>query len=102
MADTEVHRDLALTMPLMAGPDIKALQRAVNEIARRFPRILEFQLVEDGELGEQTLHATTRAAHAMGVIRSRLNEIEKRHVIVRRVQLVLRRPASRIGAGRTT
>jgi hypothetical protein len=98
MADDQVQRELQLTTPLTEGTDVEALQQALNKIGRRFSRILDFALVEDGQLGEKTLDATFRAAHAMGVARPRLTQIEREHVIIRRVQRVLRTPAIRSDA----
>lgn len=98
MAADNVHRDLRLTTPFMEGPDVEALQRALNKIAGQFPRIVEFQLLEDGKLGEQTLQATMKAAHVMGLVRRRLNQIERTHVIAQPVQRVLREPRRRSAA----
>lgn len=95
MSADNVRRDLRLTTPLTEGPDVKALQQALNKIARQFPRIVQFELVEDGQLGEKTLQATVKAAHVMGLNRSRLNEIEKQHVVVQPVQRLLRNPRAR-------
>jgi hypothetical protein len=95
MAADDIQRELRLTTPLTEGPDIEALQRALNKIAGQFSRILEFELAEDGKLGEKTLQATIKAAHVMGLVRSRLNEIEKKHVIAPTVQRVLRNPRTR-------
>jgi Peptidase M15 len=95
-AADRVHRDLRLTTPLTVGPDVKALQRALNRIERRFPQILRFdRLDEDGVLGEKTLHATLKCAHVMGLIRRAMNRIEKEHVILQHVQRMLRRDPDR-------
>lgn len=98
MPSNTVHRDLHLTTPLTEGPDVKALQDALNKIAGQFPRIVDFKLVEDGKLGEKTLHATHKAAHVMGLIRRALNVIEKEHVITERLQRKLRNPGIRSDA----
>ena len=98
MADDRVQRELRLTTPLTEGADVKALQQAVNKIARRFSRILGFTLVEDEQLGEKTLDGTFRAAHAMGIARPRLTQIEREHIIIARVQRVLRTPGIRSDA----
>ena len=98
MAGDEIHRELGLTSPLTEGPDVKALQQALNEIAREFPRIVRFELVEDGKLGEKTLHATVKAAHVMGLVRRALTRIEKEHLIAEGAQLMLRDPSTRSDA----
>jgi hypothetical protein len=91
----KIHRDLRLTSPLMEGPDVEALQQALNRIAGWFPKIVPFELVEDGKLGEKTFQAAFKAGHVMGLNRSRLNDIEKEHVIEQRVQRMLRKPEVR-------
>jgi hypothetical protein len=98
MAGEAVHRDLQLTKPLTEGPDVEALQQALNKVARRFGRIAQFQLVEDGRLGEGTLLATIRGARIMGLARPTLIQIEKKHVIVQQVQQLLRHPGRRSDA----
>jgi hypothetical protein len=98
MPDDAVNRDLRLTTPFTEGPDVKALQRALNHIAGEFPRIVTFKLVEDGKLGEKTLHATHRAAHAVGLIRRALTVIEKEHLVTKRLQRKLRHPRIRSDA----
>jgi hypothetical protein len=98
MAKEQVNRDLRLTTPLMEGPDVRALQEALNRIPDRFPRIVEFELAEDGLLGEQTLQATFKGAHAMGLIRRSLDDIEKKHLIGQPVQKLLRSPRTRSDA----
>ena len=97
-ATGEVHRDLHLTNPLTKGPDVKALQAALNKVAGQFPRIVKFRLREDGKLGDKTLRAAVVAAHVMGVTGSRVTDIEKAHVIDQRIQGLLRRPVTRTDA----
>ena len=96
--DETIHRDLELTTPLTEGADVKALQHALNVIANRFDRIVDFKLDEDGKLGEKTLRAAIEAAHVMGLAGSRLHDIEKRHVIAQPVQRILREPRTRTEA----
>lgn len=97
-ADEAVHRDLELTSPLTEGADVKALQHALNVITKRFDRIVDFRLDEDGALGEKTLQATIEAAQVMGLAGSRLHDIEKQHVIAQSVQRMLRDPSTRTDA----
>ncbi|MPZ72102.1 MAG: hypothetical protein GEU74_02535 [Nitriliruptorales bacterium] len=98
MADDQVHRDLRLTTPLTEGPDVKVLQQTLNAIATQFQRIVDFKLVEDGLLGEKTLLATVKSAHLMGLLRNRVTDIERSHVITQQVQRMLRRPNTRSDA----
>jgi hypothetical protein len=94
----EIRRDLRLRSPPIEGPDVKRLQQALNKIARRFPRLADFNLTEDGKLGPKTLLAAVRAARIIGITQSHLNEIEKKHLIVRTVQKSLRHPNTRSDA----
>jgi GH24 family phage-related lysozyme (muramidase) len=96
--DETVHRDLGLTSPLTEGADVKALQHALNVIAKRFGRIVDFELDEDGKLGDRTVQATIVAGHVMGLVDSRLHDIEKQHVIAKSVQRMLREPGGRTEA----
>lgn len=98
MTSAEVHRDLKLTTPVTEGPDVKAHQHHLNEIAVEFKRIVHYHLAEDGELGQHTLHATVKAAYVMGLTESRLDEIAKRHLIAQPVQDTLRHPGGRSDA----
>jgi hypothetical protein len=98
MPSDKVHRDLQLTTPITEGPDVKALQQALNKVAGQFPKIVNFKLVEDGKFGEKTLHATHKAAHIMGLIRRALNVVEKDHVITELLQRKLRNPGIRSDA----
>jgi hypothetical protein len=95
MASGGVHRDLRLQEPFMKGPDVEALQEALNKIAKRFPRLADFKLDEDEKLGKETLNAAFKAAYIMGLARPRLNEIEKEQRIAQPVQVILRHPGTR-------
>lgn len=90
-----VERDLRLTDPLTEGPDVEALQAKLNRTAVQYGRILDFVLDEDGKLGPKTLLAAYKVAHIMGLNRSRLNEVEKEHLIAELVQRVIHRPRTR-------
>jgi GH24 family phage-related lysozyme (muramidase) len=96
--DETIHRDLGLTSPLTEGADVKALQHALNVVAKRFDRIIDFKLDEDGKLGDETVRATIEAAHVMGLAGSRLHDIEKQHEIAKSVQQMLREPSTRTEA----
>jgi len=98
MPDDKVHRDLRLTNPFTDGADVKALQAALNRHAGEFPRILDFKLDEDGVLGPQTLHATLKGARVLGVVRPHPHMISSQHLIIERVQRVLRHPRIRSDA----
>lgn len=64
--DNSVHRDLTMTTPLTEGPDVKALQRAINARARELP-FTDANLTIDGQFGSHTLSASGRAAFALGL-----------------------------------
>jgi hypothetical protein len=65
--DAEVHRDLMLTTPFTEGPDIRALQRAINARARELP-YTDAKLTLDGQLGPYTVAASGRVAFALGLV----------------------------------
>jgi hypothetical protein len=94
----KVHRELHVTTPFMEGPDVRALQQAVNRVAADFPRILAFQLDVDDQFGDETAQGCAKAAFLLGVMRRRIDDVEKRKVVDRRVQHVLRRPEIRTAA----
>lgn len=64
--DAVVHRDLALTTPFTEGPDVKALQRAINARARELP-YTDARLRRDSQFGPHTAHACARVAFALGL-----------------------------------
>jgi hypothetical protein len=64
--DNSVHRDLTLTTPLTEGPDVKALQRAIDVRARELP-FTDARLTIDGQFGAHTLSASGRVAFALGL-----------------------------------
>src|SRR5688572_26678260 len=95
MSPSGVERDLELTTPVTKGPDVKELQEGLNAISRKFPRLLEFKLREDKKLGENTLDAAFAASYVLGLSRRRLNQIEKKKLIVQPVQQILCDPRTR-------
>jgi hypothetical protein len=62
--EREIQRELALTTPMMMGPDVKELQDEINKTLGRFR--LRGDLREDGEFGEHTLRLTAKTAYALG------------------------------------
>ena len=64
--DAEVHRDLTLTTPFTKGPDIEALQKAINARAKELP-FTDANLDTDGEYGPLTKGACGRIALALGL-----------------------------------
>lgn len=95
MSPSSIERDLELTTPFTKGADVKALQEGLNAISRKFPKLLDFKLREDRKLGEITLEAAYDAAYVLGLSPRRLNQIEKKKLIVQPVQLILRDPSTR-------
>jgi hypothetical protein len=95
MSPSSIERDLKLTTPFTKGPDVKALQEGLNAISRKFPRLLDFELREDKKLGKRTLDAAFAASYVLGLSPRRLNQIEKKKLIVQPVQLILCDPRTR-------
>jgi hypothetical protein len=65
-SDAAVHRDLKLTTPYTEGPDVKALQRAINARGRELP-FTDARLRTDSEFGPHTARACSRVAFALGL-----------------------------------
>jgi hypothetical protein len=63
------HRPLTLTTPYTTGPDVEALQRAVNQ--RRKARRLN-TIVPDGEWGPVTDDAVRETAWVLGIAKKRI------------------------------
>jgi hypothetical protein len=93
--DATIHRPFHLTTPIERGPDVKALQHALNKVAGNLPKLTHFKLKEDGQFGRHTFHAAHRAAFLLGLTDGRLQEITRRHTINQDVQTNLRHPSER-------
>lgn len=61
----EVQRPLAVTSPLMHGPDVAELQDSINKILSTLK--LSGHLIEDGEFGEHTKRLANKVAYALGI-----------------------------------
>jgi hypothetical protein len=88
----KVQRELALTTPLMKGPDVKKLQEEINRSLRRFK--LRGELKADGEFGEHTLRRTGKVAYALGFSDDHVRRIKNNHVN-KQFQEWIRNPESR-------
>ena len=64
--DAEVNRDLTLTTPETKGPDVKALQKALNARGKELP-FTDVTLDTDSEFGTHTAKAAQRVAFALGL-----------------------------------
>ena len=64
--DAEVTRDLTLTTPETKGPDVKALQKALNTRGQELP-FTDVRLDTDSEYGTHTAKAANRVAFALGL-----------------------------------
>lgn len=89
--DAGVHRDLMLTTPFTEGPDIRALQRAINARARELP-FTDARLTLDGQFGPHTLAASGRVAFALGLADDACAVI-KGGTVPQLTQQLIRRPA---------
>jgi len=86
-----VHRDLMPTTPLTEGPDVKALQRAVDARARELP-FTDARLTKDGQFGHHTLSASGRVAFALGLSDDACSVI-KAGTVVQLTQQLIRDPS---------
>jgi len=89
--DAAVHRDLMPTTPLTEGPDVKALQRAVDARARELP-FTDARLTKDGQFGHHTLSASGRVAFALGLSDDACSVI-KAGTVVQLTQQLIRDPS---------
>lgn len=76
------------------GPDVKALQNALIEVAKHFPDLTDYHVIPDGEVGAMTLRATHRAGYITGLAEPRLKDVVNGHISIS-VQTDLRHPNSR-------
>lgn len=89
--DAAVHRDLTLTTPYTEGPDVKALQRAIDARARELP-YTDARLTIDGQFGPYTLRASRRVAFALGLSDEVCSAI-KAGKVVQLAQQLIRHPS---------
>lgn len=90
--DAAVHRDLMLTTPNTKGPDIKALQGAINARARELP-FTDAKLKTDSEFGNHTAGASFRVAYALGLSDEVCGQI-KAGTVDQLTQQLIRDPSS--------
>lgn len=86
------YRALTLTTPFTTGPDVKALQRAVNK--RRRARHLS-TIDVDGEWGPETDAAVRETAWVLGISKDRIEGL-----VSADVQFLIRNPDKRTAAER--
>jgi hypothetical protein len=86
------YRPLTLTTPFTTGPDVKALQRAVNK--RRRARGL-FTIDADGEWGLETDSAVRETAWMLGITKARIDGL-----VSADIQFLIRNPDKRSAAQR--
>jgi len=96
--DAVVHRDLILTTPFTEGPDVGALQQAINARARDLP-FIGASLAKDGQFGSYTLRAAGRVAFALGLSDQICSAI-KDGTVPQLAQELIRHPAKRSDADR--
>jgi hypothetical protein len=96
--DAAVHRDLILTTPFTEGPDVRALQQAINARARELP-FTGASLAKDGQFGSYTVRASGRVAFALGLSDEICSAI-KAGTVAQLAQDLIRHPAKRSAADR--
>jgi hypothetical protein len=89
--DRAVHRDLMLTTPYTEGPDVRALQRAIDARAGELP-FTDARLTNDGQFGPHTLRASGRVAFALGLSDHTCSMI-KAGTVVQLIQHLIRDPS---------
>ena len=89
--DAVVHRDLMLITPFTEGPDVRALQRAIDARARELP-YTDARLRLDGQFGPYTLSASRRVAFALGLSDEACSVI-KAGTVVQLTQQIVRDPS---------
>ena len=85
--DAAVHRDLTLTTPETKGPDVKALQQAINARGRELP-FTDAKLKTDNEFGTHTAAAAHRVAFALGLSDQECEKIKAGQLIQLSQQLI--------------
>lgn len=94
--EREIQRSLAVTSPLMHGPDVAALQKAVNGLLARFK--LNGHLAEDGEFGERSAELADKAAYALGLEAAGDSPHSISRIVTQDEQKAIRDPDSRTDA----
>ena len=85
--DAAVHRELTLTTPETKGPDVKALQQAINARGRELP-FTDAKLETDNEFGTHTAAAAHRVAFALGLSDQECEKIKAGRLIQLCQQLI--------------
>jgi hypothetical protein len=91
-----IQRALAVTSPLMHGPDVAALQKAVNGLLKRFK--LSGHLQEDGQFGQRTAELSDKAAYVLGLEAAGDSPHSISRIVTQPEQKAIRDPDSRTDA----
>lgn len=89
-----VRRPLHLGTPLTAGDDVRALQNAMQVLFDHYD-IDWLPLAIDGQVGPQTIHAARFLTWVIGLGKGHREPIQKRKVITKATQHLLRNPEDR-------
>lgn len=94
-SQAEVHRDLNLVTPMLAGPDVKALQERLNHSCEHY--LFPWRRsMEDGEYGRRTQRSAKFVAWLIGLDEKRIDAIGSMSGhIGEELQRVLRDPSKR-------
>lgn len=93
------HRGLHLVSPLMHGPDVEALQAAL-EMGMANHKIDWLPLTVDGKFGPQTVHAARFYSWVLGLGKGHREPIQKRHTVTAATQTLIRNPETRTNVDR--
>lgn len=91
--DKTVHRSLHVTSPLMAGPDVRELQKDLEALFQH-QKIDWLPLFVDGDYGPQTHHAARFLTWVLGLGKGHRDPI-KRNSLAEATQRLLRNPEKR-------
>lgn len=95
-SERDIQRSLAITSPLLHGPDVAALQAAINKELASFK--LHGQLAEDGDFGERTAELGDKAAYALGLEAAGNSPEHISRIVTQDEQRAIRNPDARTAA----
>jgi hypothetical protein len=93
-AGKAVNRQLTLTTPITKGPDVRALQEAIEGGLKHY-KVDWLPLEIDGEFGPQTVHAAALYGWILGIEDGTRRKLTKNGTLPEAIQEILRNPEKR-------